>query len=279
MIASLIKLNVKTVGIQHAIIYKNSSNYVFNDFYTTKNSLGFPLSDFLLLFGDYPKKVLMENNYPVERLITFGNSFLFNLDDVKKKLSKEILFSKYNIGKNQKVILFTTGRLQRGYQVIQGNYDYDEQIWEYLLDNFGGNDEYFLILKPHPTEYNTDVYQNMVKQFSCKNAKIIQGDLFELISLSSVVTSVFSSTMIDALCFQKHVIQVVFDNVKWPVPVEESGVILLSELRQLSENITKIFEDENLRNSLLKNTSDFIKNHYSIPEDDPSSIIQDVLSR
>ena len=279
LIASLIKLNVKTIGLQHGIIYKNSSNYVFDDFYTTKNSLGFPLPDFLLLFGDYAKKILMENNYPVERLITFGNSFLFNLDNLKKKLSGKILFSKYNIGKNQKVILFATGRHQRGYQAIQGNYDYDEQIWEYLLENFGANNEYFLILKPHPTEYDTDVYQDMIKRFSCKNAKIIQGDLFELISISSVVVSIFSSTMIDALCFQKHVIQVVFDNVKWPVPVEESGVILLSELPQLSKNITKILEDENLRNSLLKNIVGFIKNHYSIPENNPSNIIQDVLSR
>ena len=88
LITSLIKLNVKTIGLQHGIIYKNSSNYVFDDFYTTKNPLGFPLPDFLLLFGDYAKKILMENNYPVERLITFGNSFLFNLENLKKKLTK-----------------------------------------------------------------------------------------------------------------------------------------------------------------------------------------------
>ena len=213
-IASLIKLNVKTIGTQHGIIYKNSSNYVFDNFYTTDNPLGFPLPDFLLLFGDYAKTVLKESNYPIERLITFGNSFFFNLENVQKKFVVKKLFLKHAINKNQKIILFTTGRMQRKYQATQGNYDYDEKIWKYLLDNFGGNDDYFLILKPHPTEYDIELYQEILNNSSFDNAKIIQDDLFELISISSILVSVFSTTMIDALCFQKNSIQVIFDNVK-----------------------------------------------------------------
>jgi len=278
-IASLIKLNVKTIGTQHGIIYKNSSNYVFDNFYTIDNPLGFPLPDFLLLFGDYAKTILKESNYPIERLITFGNSFLFNLKNIQKKLDSKELFVKYGINKNQKVILFTTGRMQRNYQTTQGNYDYDEQIWKHLLDNFGGNDEYFLILKPHPTEYDVKVYREILKKYPFDNAKIIQNDLFELISVSSILVSVFSTTMIDAMCFQKNSIQVIFDNVKWPISIDESGVILESKLLHLSENIINIFKDKNLQNSLSKNGVDFIKNHYNLPENDPLSIITRIILR
>jgi len=84
--------------------------------------------------------------------------------------------------------------------------------------------------------------------------------------------------MIDALCFRKNVIQVVFDNVKWPIPVEEYGVVLLSELSQLSKNIISIFKDKNLRKSLAKNRDDFIKHQFNIPEKNPLQIIRDIIS-
>ena len=278
-VASLIKLNVKSIGLQHGIIYKNSSNYVFDNFYTTDNPLGFPLPDFLLLFGDYAKMVLKESNYPVERLITFGNSFLFNLENIQKKLESENLFKKYGINNNKKIILFTTGRMQRKYQPIQGNYDYDEQIWKYLLDNFGGSEDYFLILKPHPTEFDTEIYQQILKKSSFNNAKIIQDDFFELISISSILVSVFSTTMLDALCFQKNSIQVIFDNVKWPILKDKSDVILISELHDLSKNIINVFEDKNLRNMLSKNRINFIKNHYNLPKNNPMTVITDIILR
>jgi len=276
-IASLNKLHVKTIGIQHAIIYHNSSNYSFDDFYSSKNLLGFPLPDFLLLFGEYTKTILKENNYPIERLITFGNSFFFDFDKIEKKLNNENLIKKYKINKSQKVILFTTGTHQRKY-TIQGKYDFDEQIWRHLLENFAGNDDYFLILKPHPTESNIEPYLEMLEKFPSNNVKIIQSSLFELISISTVVISIFSTTMIDTLCFRKNVIQVVFDNVKWPIPVEEYGVVLPSELSQLSKNIISIFKDENLRKSLEKNRDDFIKHQFNIPEKNPLQIIRDIIS-
>ena len=276
-IASLNKLHVKTIGMQHGIIYHNSSNYSFDDFYSSKNPLGFPLPDFLLLFGEYAKTILKENNYPIERLITFGNSFFFDFDKIEKKLNNENLLKKYNINKSQKVILFTTATHQRKY-TIQGKYDFDEQIWRHLLENFAGNDDYFLILKPHPIESNIEPYLEILEKFPSNNVKIIQSSLFELISISTVLISIFSTTMIDALCFRKNVIQVVFDNVKWPIPVEEYGVVLPSELSQLSKNIISIFKDKNLRKSLAKNRDDFIKHQFNIPEKNPLQIIRDIIS-
>jgi hypothetical protein len=276
-IASLIKLNVKTIGAQHGIIYKNNSNYVFDDFYSNNNDLGFPLPDFLLLFGDYPKKILEESDYPSTRLISFGNSFFFDIEDQQEKLQNKNLFKKYGINSNQKIILFTTGRMQRNYQASQGNYDYDEKIWQHLLDNFGGNENYFLILKPHPTEKDIRVYEQMLKKSSFTNAKIIQDDLFELITISFLIVSVFSTTMIDALCFKKNVIQVVIDNVKWPVPIEEYEVALLSNLDELSNNIIKISSDKNLQQSLAKNRNEFLKNQFNIPEKNSLQIIQKII--
>ena len=125
------------------------------------------------LFGEYAKTILKENNYPIERLITFGNSFFFDFDKIEKKLNNENLLKKYNINKSQKVILFTTGTHQRKY-TIQGKYDFDEQIWRHLLENFAGNDDYFLILKPHPIESNIEPYLEILEKFPSNNVKLVQ---------------------------------------------------------------------------------------------------------
>lgn len=277
-ISSLVKSNIKTIGVQHAIIYKNSSNYVFDNFYSNSNKEGFLLPDHLLLFGTYAKNVLIENHYPIERLITFGNSFLFNLEYFKKKLDLESFILKYNIPKKQKIILFTTGRMQRGYHSIQGDYDYDERIWKYLLKKFGNDENYFLILKPHPTEYDIKIYEKILKESPCVNAKIIQDDFFKLISISNILVSVFSTTMIDALCFDKISIQVVFNNVKSPLFLEHD-VILQSELSQLFTIIKNLHQDNNLTTNLSKNREIFIKNQFNIPEENPQEILSYLLNK
>ena len=60
-IIALSKLKIKTIGIQHGIIYQYSSNYSFNEFATIKKQYGFPLPDYILLFGNFSKDILEKN--------------------------------------------------------------------------------------------------------------------------------------------------------------------------------------------------------------------------
>ena len=123
------------------------------------------------------------------QVITTG----LNLNEIKNSLERKNLFKKFNIVKNQKVILYGTEFLQEHHSA-QGKYNYNSLILKKLLENFANNVQFLIIVKPHPNE-DTLEYEKIIKQFSANNFKIIQGDLFELIHISSLVLSVELSSM------------------------------------------------------------------------------------
>ena len=269
------KYNISTIGVQHGHIYEFNPMYCYANSLENKLKYGFFLPDHILLFGNSTKKLLLKNNYPLEKLVIFGNPAFFGLENFLKTFDKKKNLEKFGINKNQKIILFTTGKLQRKYSA-HGKYDYDEQIWNELIKKFGNNKNFFLILKPHPQEQDVSIYENTVKKYNCNNTVITHHSIYDLISLSDIVLSVFSTTMIDALCFQKPVIKVKFGNEKNPL-FDTNDVIVNSNLISLSKNINSIFSNSNEK--IKNNLFEFIKDQYSLPENNPSNILQYILSK
>lgn len=269
-------LGIKTIGIAHSIIYEGNPMYSFDEFYSKKNELGFPIPDITLVFGNFSKEALIKQGYPKSQILAFGNPAFFNLDKTFNILENSSIYEKYGITKNKKIILFTTSYLQE-YYTSQGKYNYDTQIWTNLLDKLANKDSYTIILKPHPTE-NTKVYEKILKKYNATNFKIIQGDLFELIHVSTIIISVISSTIMDALCFMKPVIRVKFDNIDHPIPYAEYGVILETELNNLFSNINELINKKGLKEKLQKNCLEFIKGQYNLPEQNPQEIIKKILN-
>jgi len=272
------KFDIKTIGIQHGIIYKNNPMYSFHNLLSANNPHGFPFPNRLLLFGEFSKNVLIEQGYPSERLIVFGNPQFFNLEEIKNVLDTLPLRKKYHIGENKKVILFATAMLQE-YYTVQSKNNFDTQVWSYLLENFQDSEKYELILKPHPNE-NITIYQNLLIQKGNTNAKIIDGDAFELIYTSDLIISIFSSFFVDSMCFKKPIIRVTFSDEKPVLPYDDYEVILPSSLQDLKNNISKLFEDVSYKNTLFKNLNIFLKLQYNIPESktDVVKLLQKIIS-
>lgn len=257
------KHKIKTIGIQQGMIYDQGPPAYLHDEYALLKPYDYPFPDILLVFGEFTKQVLIRNGHPPEKLITFGNPVYFNLDDIEKTLHTKSLSEKYKIDINQKVILFTTTQWQEAYG-YSGN-DYDTQIWRYLLENFKSEKDFLIILKPHPLE-NTAAYENILKKYSISNARIIQGNLIEMLCISLVVVSNFSTVVMDAICLKKPVIEVKWDDVDDRyMRFDEFGVTMPSKLDQLSKNIHEIMNNVEIRNTLLENRVKFIKEHYNLP--------------
>lgn len=269
------RYGIKTIGIAHSLIPKilSMDSYLYR---STDIQLGFPIPDYTLVFGNSSKENLISYGYPKNKIITFGNAAFFNLDDIITILDYSSLHEKYNVNPKQKVILFTTEYLQE-YHTSLGKYDYDTQILMHLLENFSNNDGFLIILKPHPTE-NPQSYEKIIKKYTAKNFKVIQGNLFELIWISNMVISVYSNSMMDAICLKKPVIRVIFENVEHTVPYDEYEVVISCELRNLSATINNIVSDEKLREKLSRNRDTFIKKEYNLPEDNPKSLLDKILN-
>lgn len=270
------KLGIKTIGVSHAIIPKYTPMYSHFSCKSEINPLGHPIPDVTLVFGDYAKKVLVDDGYPSNKVISFGNPAFFNLEKIEEVLARKSPRKKYNIQNEDFVILFTSGRLQPKY-VADGNYDYDVQVWNRLVSEFANKKNYFLILKPHPQETDT-IYQTIAEKANAKNSLIINGELFELLFISNVVVSVYSTTMMDALCFKKPVIQVKFKDETHPIPFEKYGAILTTKVNNLSSAIISILENSSIKEKLQSNREQLLREQYGLPKTNPEKLLKHLIS-
>jgi hypothetical protein len=256
--------HIKTIGIQHGLIWKNNSDYSHTKFKTPENLFGMPLPDMTLIFGKFTKEILMESKYPENKFLVFGNPEFFQIDKIIKNFNHDETRLQYNISKNKKILLFTTGKSQSFYKDLGGKLNYDEQVLEKLLDKYNNNDFFHVIVKPHPDE-NIEVYEKIIKKFNSNNFTIIQDDLFQLILISDVIISIFSTVLMDSISLGKMTIRVKFPENTIPIPYDDYNVLFSSDLPSLSNSIKKILTDETLRKNLDENRILFLKYIYGVP--------------
>lgn len=261
---------IKTIGIQHGGLIVQHPDYIHDIIQDSNNKFGMPIPDVLLVFGEYYKNALIEQaNYPSDKIEVFGNPLYFDLNRVLQSLDVQTLRKKYQV--TNKVILFTSAMFQKYYS--QGGLrDYDERIFEELAKKFVNNYEYTVILKPHPSEINIETYLNIIKKYGCKNFHVKQGNLFELIQISDVVLSFFSTSLIDSVMLNKPTIRVVFPGTEVASIFTDNSIFLESGLDNLFKNILELLNNNEIHESLMKKRNQFMLYNYNIPN--PNSLNQ-----
>jgi len=264
------KHNITTIAIQQGIISEQGPAGYLHDEFIQNKKCDYPFPTKILTFGEIFNEVLIRNGFPSNSIITFGNPTYFNLEESKNELSFENIYKKYNIDSSKKIILFTTTQWQEAHGYTKHNYD--TQTWKYLLKIFKSNNDYFIILKPHPLE-NINLYQKILSEEKNNNVKIIQGNLFELFLISNVIVSNPSTVIIDAIMSKKYVIELKWDEIDEKyLKFENFGVIFPSRLENLYENIDNVLTNSNIRISLEENRPIFLKNIFNFPMDEKKSI-------
>jgi len=266
-------LGIKTIGIQHGIIYESQHYHMHDKFANSDNPFEFPLPNKLLLFGEITKKILLKLGYPEEKLEVFGHPAFFNLPKFKSKLNPKSLLKKYDLPDNSNIILFVPPGL-RYYRDHKINYN--KEILVELLKNFEKKKNFYIIIKPHPAD-KIDWYENILKNFKIPNSKVIQGDLLELISLSSLVVSTISTSIIDSMSLNVPVIQVKTDNVDFQTLFDGFNALKQTSLSNLTTTIESLIEDNETKNLLLKNGALFVKQYYNFPSENHKQFLNNLL--
>ncbi len=269
------RLGIKTIGIQHGIITEYESAYSHQKFASKEFPFGFINPNKLLLFGEITKEILIQNNYPEERLEIFGNPTFFHLEKIKKLLDPNILYEKYGLQKNQNIILFIPPALIEYYE-SGDKYNYNIKVWQQLLNDFHDKPDYQIILKAHPRD-NLSLYEKILSKYDSKNIRIEKGSLLELITISSVVISTTSNAIIDSLCFRKPVVQIKFENLEIHMPHDKFGAVISTTPKNLSLDIQKILSNNKERKDLEKKGEFFIKKCYNIPETNPKLVLDKII--
>ena len=257
------KHNVKTIRIQQAMITEKNMEFIHNNYFSKNNSLGYPIPDYMLVYGSYAKEILIKNGYPSKKLIEFGNPTFAFLDYIEQ-IDKKSILNKYTISDKQKIILFTSTKWQND---LMGK-DFDPMIWDELLKTYSNKDEYFIILKPHPGE-KISTYENILSNYNCNNATIIQDSLVELLHISDIVISNYSSVIIDACCLNKPIIEIIWDDISEnsTLNYHKIGITIPSKIENLKFNVKNILEKQSITSEYLKKQIIFLKEQYGIPID------------
>lgn len=269
--------NIKTIGIQHGLLWKYNSDYSHTEFRTRENIFGMPLPDITLVFGEFTKEILTESKYPENKFLVFGNPEFFQIDKIIKNFNYDAAKSKFKISKNKKIILFTTGKSQSYYKDLGGKLNYDEQVLEKLLDEYNNNENFHVIIKPHPDE-NIEAYEKMINKYNSNNFEIIQYDLFQLVLISDVVISIFSTVLMDSISLGKMTIRVKFSGSSVPIPYDDYEVLFSSDLPSLPNSIKRILSDETLQKKLNENRKSFLKYIYGIPNHNVEEQLDSILN-
>lgn len=195
------KLGIKTVGIQHGIIYDGNPDYMHKYIQSPRCPLGNPIPDLTLVFGEKYKKILIEKgSYPQEKVVVIGNPAFFNIDQIKKNFPKQRIIEKLCLPKNKIVFVPLTYRLF----IDSTNYQ-DFELLDSLYKEFKNDDKITILIRPHPSD--SDDFEKQFKiLYPSKNFIVSKESLFEDIIVSDVVVTTISTVGIDSVPFEKHII-------------------------------------------------------------------------
>ena len=274
MIFAATKHHIRTVGLQHGIILDHDYPYTRKIFYNSDTPYGFLFPSKMLLFGDATTRLLAGYDYPQNRLVPFGNPTFFDMDTILHNMANRQLRSKYGI-KNHAVLVVLPGIVPNDEASHVRNYN--TRVWKAMLNYAQLPNSPTILLKPHPND-DASFYLNMQGDHKTDNARIIQGNLLELIYVSSVAVSTHSTTVFDVLAMQKPVIQVTFDNTDTHMPTDKYDATLKTSISDLPKTIDSLLENNSQKKMLADNVRRFIKDYYNIPEKNPIAILRSAIA-
>jgi hypothetical protein len=85
-----------------------------------------------------------------------------------------------------------------------------------------------------------------------------------------------STSIIDAFCLKKPVIQLKFPKVNFSYLYNESCVFF-SDVEFLKNSIFRLLDDDTIKRKLKINSLQFLKEYYNIPEENPDTFLQNKI--
>jgi len=269
------KTGVPSIGLQHGIIhpYHVSYHYSKSDFDSYGGGLDCIFADRTAVFGSHFKKLLSEyGNYPASSIAVTGQPRTDIIFENEKKYSKKLLCKKLGINPQKSIIVFASGPLKNVAEM--------PTALSAIVNSIKKLENVQFVIKLHPND-NWEFYSNEMKKLNFKCVITKTTDLYNLLFSSSLVISVNSTVILDALLLKKPVIQLnllesydVFSNLK------NRAFIQVRKKEELVKEIKKILN--NKRKIFFKKSSELFRCGYYMPIDGKATqrfinVFEDVL--
>lgn len=246
------KLGIPTIAIQSGLLYykhwavhpflKYPEKYI--SFKPTKTCL----------YGDFSKKLLMENGlFKEKELKITGQVRTDPLTEEIKNFDKNEICKEYNLNPSKKIFVFATQRHGAGTKNTTENLF---SIWKQF-------DDAQLIVKVHPRA-DTKFYEECAKKYSIKPIITKEFNLYKtLFACDAMMTTVWSTTALEAMIFNKPVISANFTGEPPLLPfVERKAALGATTSKELKDAINKSLFDKDSRDNVIKHGKDFLADFF-----------------
>jgi len=261
------EMNIKTFGIQHGVIYPGNPDYMYKELRTQDFSLGNPIPDLTLVFGNYYKQILIESgNYPENCVDVIGNPTFFNIEQIKKIMDKNSILKKNNIINDNKVVLIAlTSRLANAPKINP-----DLILLDLLYKEFKNEKDLTFLIRPHPSD-SLNFKKFMDENYLTTNFVVSKNNIFEDIFICDLVVTSTSSVGVDAIIFEKPVFYLnISDKIINTSYIQnkliEYGVAKLYSKNEIIQNIRLIKKSIIWKIDQSKKQKEFLLEFFNYPK-------------
>ncbi|MGD1844579.1 MAG: CDP-glycerol glycerophosphotransferase family protein [Salibacteraceae bacterium] len=189
-------LAVKTYGILHGGINQKNINYILSK--QDPKWLRFP--DFTIARGLQTKGTLVERSaYPAANIQVLGQLRTDCISVLKNRKKTDVLI---DLEGSEKVVLFASQ------PTIGNNGPIRDAIVSNVLQLAAQHPDHVFIIKPHPLEKDDAYFHRFAAQFESNNYRILRSELYELLAVSDVVITHFSTVGAEAVFFDKPLLTI-----------------------------------------------------------------------
>lgn len=257
-------LGIKSIGLQHGVMDKRDHNYAIQDLSTKESDLNCPIPSKMLVYGEYYKELLINGaSYPDDRISVVGYPAFEGINGDLTILKRTEILKNLGLDPSKKIILVATSLFQK----YHGSEDYDVLMVKTLADKFGNNQNFQIILKPHPRE-NIKIYRQIINEKNLSNFQILQNPIQQLLVVCDMLVTVMTTAVLEAMVLKKPVLLVkVSENIDFDyLSTVKSGAAIEAKLDNLENKISKVIEDHELVSNMNKNAAKLVKYHFNFPE-------------
>lgn len=270
------ELGIKTVGMQHGMIYEWHPDYAISELRSNDSILGSPIPTVTVVFGQFFRELLTEKlAYPSNRVVVVGNPTYEGANIGSKQLDKRSVLIRLSLDQSKKIVLVASSMGQKKH----GQPEYDVIMIETLARSFANSDDLQVVIKLHPKEDGT-VYRRIIEERKASNFVIVDHPIEELIQICDVFLAVATTTIFEAIALQKPVIIVqAFGKVnKHVVELLEKGVALDARFEELAEKVLEVMNKKEIAEELKLRASEFANHYFNLPGNEISEKIADILT-
>lgn len=182
---------VKVVGVQHGSIHSLHPGYVFD---SQEQTFEYSYPDCFGVWGSKWKELLLSLGWPEDRVEVVGHLRTDVIPALvcSKNKPSDILDSL----DNSKSIVVFASQPQRD-EALRKRVALDAFSMAKRLEG-----EVQLVVKTHPREVNSDIYDHWAQEIGCENFRIVSDvDLYKLLSITDILITSFSTVGTEAIYF------------------------------------------------------------------------------